>query len=188
MVMTAMERAIIEAALWCRVPKRPLGCTARVAARGLEVDVQLTINGRPVEADAEPDTPLLWVLRDILNLTGTKYGCGIGQCGACTIHVDGSPARACLTAIATVADKSITTIEGLARSRSHPLLPTWIALKQAWISEQVPQCGYCQPGMLMEATALLADAQAQRVSDADIDRVMGRHICRCGTYQRIRQA
>jgi isoquinoline 1-oxidoreductase alpha subunit len=149
----------------------------------------LTINGITRSVDAEPDTPLLWILRDVLNLTGTKYGCGIGQCGACTVHVDGAPARACLTALGTVANKTITTIEGLSRSRNHPLQPTWIALKQAWLTEQVPQCGYCQPGMLMEAAALLAEASAANgVTDAEIDRIMGRHICRCGTYQRIRQA
>jgi isoquinoline 1-oxidoreductase subunit alpha len=148
--------------------------------------IRLLINGTARSIEADVDTPLLWVLRDILNLTGTKYGCGIGQCGACTVHVDDAPARACLTPVGTVADKAITTVEGLARARSHPLQPTWIALRQAWIAEQVPQCGYCQPGMLMEATALLHRTSA--VTDGDIDQIMGRHICRCGTYQRIRQA
>jgi aerobic-type carbon monoxide dehydrogenase small subunit (CoxS/CutS family) len=148
--------------------------------------LRLLINGTSRSVEAEPDTPLLWVLRDHLNLTGTKYGCGIGQCGACTVHVDDAPARACLTTIGSVAGKTITTIEGLSRARSHPWQPTWIALRQAWITEQVPQCGYCQPGMLMEATALLG--RTSTVTDVEIDRVMGRHICRCGTYQRIRQA
>jgi aerobic-type carbon monoxide dehydrogenase small subunit (CoxS/CutS family) len=148
--------------------------------------IRLLVNGIARSVETDPDTPLLWVLRDTLNLTGTKYGCGIGQCGACTVHVDDAPARACLTQVGTVADKAITTIEGLSRARSHPLQPTWLALRQAWIEEQVPQCGYCQPGMLMEATALLT--RTPHLTDADIDRIMGRHICRCGTYQRIRQA
>jgi isoquinoline 1-oxidoreductase alpha subunit len=148
--------------------------------------IHLVINGTPRPVAAEPDTPLLWVLRDALNLTGTKYGCGIGQCGACTVHVENAPVRACLTAVGTLAGKAITTIEGLSRSRNHPLQPTWLALRQAWIAEQVPQCGYCQPGMLMEAAALLA--RVPTASDSDIDQIMGRHICRCGTYQRIRQA
>ena len=148
--------------------------------------LRLLVNGSSRSVEAEPDTPLLWVLRDILNLTGTKFGCGIGQCGACTVHVDDAPARACLRTVGSVAGKAITTIEGLARARSHPLQPTWIALRQAWIAEQVPQCGYCQPGMLMEATALLG--RPAPASEADIERVMGSHICRCGTYQRIRQA
>jgi isoquinoline 1-oxidoreductase alpha subunit len=148
--------------------------------------LRLIVNGLSRSVDTEPDTPLLWVLRDILNLTGTKYGCGIGQCGACTVHVDDAPARACQTTVGSVAGKAITTIEGLARARSHRLQPTWIALRQAWIAEQVPQCGYCQPGMLMEATALLG--RPAPVSEAELERVMGSHICRCGTYQRIRQA
>jgi isoquinoline 1-oxidoreductase alpha subunit len=148
--------------------------------------LRLLVNGMSRSIEAEPDTPLLWVLRDVLNLTGTKFGCGIGQCGACTVHVDDAPARACLTTVGSVAGKAITTIEGLSRARSHPLQPTWIALRQAWIAEQVPQCGYCQPGMLMEATALLG--RPAPVSEAEMERVMGGHICRCGTYQRIRQA
>jgi isoquinoline 1-oxidoreductase subunit alpha len=150
------------------------------------MEYSLTINGRTQKVDVAAEMPLLWVLRDTLHLKGTKFGCGIGQCGACTVHVDDAPARACLTTVGSVAGKAITTIEGLARARSHPLQPTWIALRQAWIAEQVPQCGYCQPGMLMEATALLG--RPAPASEADIERVMGSHICRCGTYQRIRQA
>jgi isoquinoline 1-oxidoreductase alpha subunit len=148
--------------------------------------MHLVVNGIARSVDAEPDTPLLWILRDALNLTGTKYGCGIGQCGACTVHIDNIPARACLTTVGAVANKPITTIEGLSRAPHHPWQPTWIALRQAWLAEQVPQCGYCQPGMLMEATALLA--RSPSLTDEEIDRIMGSHICRCGTYQRIRQA
>jgi len=147
--------------------------------------LRLLVNGTSRSVEAEPDTPLLWVLRDILNLTGTKFGCGIGQCGACTVHVDDAPARACLTTVGSVAGKAITTIEGLARARSHPLQPTWIALRQAWIAEQVPQCGYCQPGMMMSAAALLN--QNPQPTDADIDAAMT-NICRCGTYVRVRAA
>jgi isoquinoline 1-oxidoreductase alpha subunit len=148
--------------------------------------IRLVVNGVARSLDSDPDTPLLWILRDALNLTGTKYGCGIGQCGACTVHVDGAATRACLTTVGSVRRKAITTIEGLSRSRVHPLQPPYVALREAWVAEQVPQCGYCQPGMLMEAAALLA--RRPNPSDADIDAIMGRHICRCGTYQRIRQA
>jgi isoquinoline 1-oxidoreductase subunit alpha len=148
--------------------------------------IRLLINGIARTVAAAPDTPLLWVLRDVLNLTATRYGCAIGHCGACTVHVDGTPARACVTAVGSVANRTITTAEGLSRSRSHPLQPTWIALRQAWLAEQVPPCGYCQPGVLMEATALLATQQD--VSDAEIDRIMSRHECGCGKDQRIRRA
>ena len=142
-------------------------------------ELTLVVNGRSHAVDVAPDTPLLWVIRDTLGYTGTKYGCGMAQCGACTVHVDGVAARSCMTPVASVAGKKVTTIEGLSPDRSHPL-------QQAWIAEQVPQCGYCQPGMLMTASALLA--KKPRPSDADIDDALSGHICRCGTYQRIRRA
>ena len=142
-------------------------------------ELTLVVNGRSQAVDVAPDTPLLWVLRDTLGYTGTKYGCGMSQCGACTVHVEGVVARSCVTPVGTVAGKKITTIEGLSADRSHPL-------QQAWIAEQVPQCGYCQSGMLMSASALLA--KKPRPTDADIDDALGGHICRCGTYQRIRRA
>lgn len=138
-----------------------------------------TVNGKLHSVDVEPDTPLLWVLRDTLGMTGTKYGCGMSLCGACTVHVDGQPTRSCVTSVASVAGKKITTIEGLSHEQSHPI-------QRAWISEQVPQCGYCQSGMVMTAAALLA--QKARPTDADIDEALGGHVCRCGTYQRIRAA
>ena len=142
-------------------------------------ELTLLVNGRSQAVDVAPDTPLLWVLRDTLGYTGTKYGCGMSQCGACTVHVDGVATRSCVTPVGTVAGKKITTIEGLSPDRSHPL-------QQAWIAEQVPQCGYCQSGMLMSASALLA--KKPKPTDADIDDALGGHICRCGTYQRIRRA
>ena len=142
-------------------------------------ELTLVVNGRSQAVDVAPDTPLLWVLRDALGYTGTKYGCGMSQCGACTVHVEGVAARSCVTPVGTVAGKKITTIEGLSADRSHPL-------QQAWIAEQVPQCGYCQSGMLMSASALLA--KKPKPTDADIDDALGGHICRCGTYQRIRRA
>jgi aerobic-type carbon monoxide dehydrogenase small subunit (CoxS/CutS family) len=138
----------------------------------------LRINGRDVAVDADPDTPLLWVIRDHVNLTGTKFGCGAGLCGACTVHLDGAAIRSCVTALADVEGGEITTIEGLSADGSHPV-------QQAWLSEQVPQCGYCQPGMIMAAAALLADTPAP--SDADIDTAMT-NLCRCGTYDRVRKA
>jgi aerobic-type carbon monoxide dehydrogenase small subunit (CoxS/CutS family) len=141
--------------------------------------VSLIVNGEHRIAEVEPDTPLLWVLRDTLGLTGTKFGCGMSLCGACTVHVDGRATRSCVTPASSVAGKRITTIEGLSRDRSHPL-------QQAWIAEQVPQCGYCQSGMLMTAADLLSTKP--RPTDADIDEALGGHICRCGTYQRIRRA
>ena len=138
----------------------------------------LDINGRIAEVDAAPDTPLLWVLRDHLNLTGTKFGCGIASCGACAVHVDGAVVRSCVVPLASVTGKKVRTIEGLAGDRLSDL-------QQAWVRHQVPQCGYCQSGMLMAASALLARNSAP--SDADIDREIT-NICRCGTYQRIRAA
>jgi isoquinoline 1-oxidoreductase subunit alpha len=141
--------------------------------------IKLTINGQAQDVDVAADTPLLWVLRDTLGLTGTKYGCGKALCGACTVHVDGVPTRACTTPAESVAGKSITTIEGLSSNRSHPV-------QQAWIEMDVPQCGYCQSGQIMSAAALLAKNPAP--SDADIDSAMSGNICRCGTYPRIRKA
>lgn len=139
----------------------------------------LTVNGAPRTVDVSPDTPLLWVLRDTLGLTGTKYGCGIGQCSACAVHLDGRPVRSCRTTIASADKRRVTTIEGLSPDRTH-------ALQQAWIAEEVPQCGYCQSGQIMAAAALLAEKPAP--SDADIDAALNSHICRCGTYERIRRA
>jgi isoquinoline 1-oxidoreductase subunit alpha len=141
----------------------------------------LRINGKTRTADVDPETPLLWVLRDSLGLPGTKYGCGMALCGACTVHVDGEPVRACSTPVSTVVGKDVTTIEGLASSPTelHPL-------QRAWIEHDVPQCGYCQAGQLMSAAALLA--RTPQPSDADIDAAMSGNICRCGTYQRIRAA
>ena len=141
--------------------------------------MQLQINGQRTHADADPATPLLWVLRDQLNLTGTKFGCGIAACGACTVHVDGQAVRSCVTPVSAVQGKDIRTIESLG-SAEQPH-----ALQQAWIDEQVPQCGYCQSGMLMAAAALLA--RTPKPTDADIDAAMS-NICRCGTYQRVRAA
>ncbi len=138
-----------------------------------------SLNGKPQSVDVDPQTPLLWVIRDTLGLTGTKFGCGVSLCGACTVHVDGEARRSCVTPVSAVAGRKITTIEGLSEGRSHPL-------QKAWIAEQVPQCGYCQSGMLMTAAALLA--KTPRPTDGDIDGALGGHICRCGTYQRIRRA
>jgi aerobic-type carbon monoxide dehydrogenase small subunit (CoxS/CutS family) len=141
--------------------------------------IKLTINGQAHDVDVAGDTPLLWVLRDTLGLTGTKYGCGVALCGACTVHVDGAPIRSCSTPVEAVAGKPITTIEGLSANRSHPV-------QQAWIEIDVPQCGYCQSGQIMSAAALLAKNPAP--SDADIDQAMSGNLCRCGTYPRIRKA
>jgi aerobic-type carbon monoxide dehydrogenase small subunit (CoxS/CutS family) len=141
--------------------------------------IAFEINGKRTESPSSPDTPLLWVIRDDLRLTGTKFGCGIGQCGACTVHLDGAPVRSCQLPLSSVEGKSITTIEGLSEDGDHPL-------QLAWIEEQVPQCGYCQSGQLMSAAALLRDTP--RPTDADIDSAMSGNICRCGTYQRIRRA
>ncbi|HEV7442739.1 MAG TPA: (2Fe-2S)-binding protein [Steroidobacteraceae bacterium] len=140
--------------------------------------ISLIVNGRPIVVDAEPDTPLLWVVREHLGLTGTKYGCGIAACGACTLHLDGQAVRSCSFPAGSAAGRRITTIEGLSQNRSHPL-------QKAWIAEQVPQCGYCQSGMIMAAAALLAERP--KPTDEDIDAAIT-NICRCGTYQRIRKA
>lgn len=138
----------------------------------------LKVNGQSHSVDVDPDTPLLWVLRDNLKLSGTKFGCGIAQCGACTVHLNGRAQRTCVLPVQAVGDQSITTIEGLSTDRSHPV-------QQAWIEEQVPQCGYCQSGMIMAVSSLLAE-NAQP-SDDDIDETIT-NICRCGTYNRIRKA
>jgi isoquinoline 1-oxidoreductase alpha subunit len=141
--------------------------------------VDVSINGQPRRLDADPDMPLLYALRDILDLTGTKYGCGIAQCGACTVHVNGEAVRACITPLSAVAGKQVTTIEGLHPEGKH-------TLQQAWVEAQVPQCGFCQSGQIMSAAALLA--KNPQPTDADIDAAMAGNICRCGTYQRIRTA
>ena len=140
---------------------------------------KLVVNGRPTTVDATPDTPLLWVLRDVLNMHGTKYGCGIGQCGACTVHLHGQAVRSCLTPLSAAANAEITTIEGLSADGSHPL-------QKAWADLQVPQCGYCQSGQIMQAATLLQDFPSP--SDQDIDAVMTGSLCRCMTYSRIRTA
>jgi isoquinoline 1-oxidoreductase alpha subunit len=137
------------------------------------------VNGKRHDLDVDPEMPLLWVLRDTIGLTGTKFGCGLGQCGACTVHVDGTATRACITTAKVATGKTITTIEGLSPTSSHKL-------QQAWIAEHVPQCGYCQSGQLMSAAALLD--KTPRPTDAQIDTAMTGNICRCGTYQRIRRA
>jgi len=139
----------------------------------------LNVNGKSTGVDVPADTPLLWVLRDVLNLKGTKYGCGIGQCGACTVHLAGQPVRSCQTPVSAAASAPITTVEGLSADGSHPV-------QRAWLEIDVPQCGYCQAGQIMSAAALLA--HKPRPTDADIDQAMLGNICRCGTYLRIRQA
>jgi aerobic-type carbon monoxide dehydrogenase small subunit (CoxS/CutS family) len=139
----------------------------------------LTVNGRSRSVNVDPDTPRLWVLRDELLLTGTKYGCGEGQCGACTVHVDGAALRSCVVPVSSVARQKITTIEGLSSDGRHPV-------QRAWIEEDVPQCGYCQPGQMMTAASLLA--YRPKPTDAEIDDAMSGNICRCGTYPRIRKA
>jgi len=141
--------------------------------------VSLTVNGKRHDVDVVSDMPLLWVIRDVIGLTGTKFGCGLSQCGACTVHLDGQPVRSCVTQVSAAVGKKVTTIEGLSPNASH-------ALQVAWIAEQVPQCGYCQSGQLMTAAALLA--RKPKPTDADIDATMSGNICRCGTYQRIRRA
>ena len=141
--------------------------------------MKLTVNGKEVNVEADPGTPLLWVLRDHLGLTGTKYGCGMAQCGACTVHLGGEAVRSCVTPLSRAAGKSVTTIEGLSSDLSHPL-------QRAWIEIDVPQCGYCQSGQIMAAAVLLA--ANPKPTDKDIDEAMSGNICRCGTYPRIRRA
>jgi isoquinoline 1-oxidoreductase alpha subunit len=143
------------------------------------MSITLTVNGKKQQVDATPDTPLLWVIRDNLNLTGTKFGCGISQCGACTVHLDGKPIRSCVTPISIAVGKSVTTIEGLSVNGLN-------VVQQAWIAEDVVQCGYCQSGQIMSATALLSENP--NPDDAAIDAALSGNICRCGTYQRVRKA
>lgn len=140
---------------------------------------QLSVNGKQYTVEADAQMPLLWVIRDLIGLTGTKYGCGIAQCGACTVHVSGAPVRSCSFPVSAVADQPVTTIEGISNDNSHPV-------QQAWITEQVPQCGYCQSGQIMSAIALLKDKP--KPTDDDINAAMNGNICRCGTYPRIRKA
>jgi isoquinoline 1-oxidoreductase subunit alpha len=142
-------------------------------------ELSLRVNGSDKKVNVSPDTPLLWVLRDSLQLTGTKYGCGAGLCGACMVHVDGAATRSCITSVSEVAGKQITTIEGLSTNGPHPL-------QQAWIAEEVPQCGYCQSGQIMAAAALLA--KTPKPTEDQIAGVMSGNLCRCGTYERIRKA
>jgi aerobic-type carbon monoxide dehydrogenase small subunit (CoxS/CutS family) len=141
--------------------------------------ITLNVNGRTRSVEVPPDTPLLWVLRDDLGLTGTKFGCGLALCGACTVHVEGQAARSCVTPVSAVQGKRVVTIEGLSPDASHPV-------QRAWVEEDVPQCGYCQSGQIMSAAVLLAEKP--NPSDEDIDLAMSGNICRCGTYQRIRRA
>ena len=141
--------------------------------------ITFTLNGAPQSVDVSPEMPLLWVLRDSLNMTGTKFGCGIALCGACTVHINGEATRSCITTVSSAAGKNITTIEGLSPDGTHPV-------QEAWVAEDVPQCGYCQSGQIMSAVALLA--KKSNPTDADIDEAMSGNICRCGTYQRIRKA
>lgn len=141
--------------------------------------IAFSVNGKSVNLDVDPSTPLLWVIRDNLQLTGTKYGCGMAQCGACTIHINGEAVRSCVAPVSRAAGKSVTTIEGLSPDLSHPL-------QRAWLEEDVPQCGYCQSGQLMSAAVLLRDKHAP--TDQDIDEAMTGNVCRCGTYPRIRRA
>jgi isoquinoline 1-oxidoreductase subunit alpha len=141
--------------------------------------VPLTVNGIAHSVEVDPDTPLLWVLRDHLSLTGTKFGCGMAQCGACTVHLGGEPVRSCTYPVSAVGNLPVTTVEGLSPDSRHPV-------QRAWIAEQVPQCGYCQSGQIMSAAALLA--RSPHPSDEEIDRAMSGNLCRCGTYPRIRKA
>jgi isoquinoline 1-oxidoreductase subunit alpha len=141
--------------------------------------ISFTVNGQQQQVDVSPETPLLWVIRDTLHLTGTKYACGMALCGACTVHLDGAPVRACVTPISAAAGRTVTTIEGLSATGTHPV-------QRAWMEVDVPQCGFCQSGQIMSAAALLASKPSP--TDADIDAAMAGNICRCGTYQRIRAA
>ena len=160
-------------------PGRDLLYDIALAKEGPMATTTFTLNGKTQTVDVSPDMPLLWVLRDTLNMTGTKFGCGMALCGACTVHINGEATRSCITAISSVAGKKVTTIEGLSADGSHPV-------QQAWMEEDVPQCGYCQSGQIMSAVALLS--KKPKPTDADIDDAMSGNICRCGTYQRIRKA
>ncbi len=168
-------------------PSREAGCSLRTPAfkspptfpTGVSTMVTLTVNGEPRQVNADPAMPILWALRDLLGLKGAKYGCGMGLCGSCTVHLDGEPIRACITPISTAEGKAITTIEGLSPDGTHPL-------QTAWAELNVPQCGYCQPGQIMSAAALLN--RKADPSDEEIDAAMAGNICRCGTYQRVRAA
>src|SRR5271169_2532558 len=154
-------------------------CTIFSCLREVTMAVTFTLNGKSTTVEVDPQMPLLWVLRDTLNMTGTKFGCGMALCGACTVQINGEASRSCITPISSVAGKKITTIEGLSADASHPV-------QKAWIEEDVPQCGYCQSGQIMSAVALLA--KTPNPTDAQIDDFMSGNICRCGTYQRIRKA
>src|SRR5256884_1828147 len=165
-----------------------MGCASRAAVVSVDMGlgllytlrmISLTVNGKLYNLDVAPDMPLLWVIRDTIGLTGTKFGCGLSQCGACTVHLEGNAIRSCTTPVSLAAGKKVTTVEGLSPNSSH-------ALQVAWIAEQVPQCGYCQSGQLMSAAALLA--KTPKPTDAQIDTAMNGNICRCGTYQRIHRA
>jgi len=142
--------------------------------------ITLNVNGKRMQTDADPDTPLLWVLRDHLDMTGTKYGCGMALCGACTVHLNGEPARSCSTTVGAAAKRQITTIEGIGATKEGK------AVQEAWIANDVPQCGYCQSGQIMSAAALLA--KVKRPTDAEVEAAMSGNVCRCGTYNRIRAA
>src|SRR3989441_4259154 len=167
-------KTIAEASAIC------VSCCRRHPGRSQEAAmISFTVNGKQRQVDVPPEMPLLWVLRESLNLTGTKYGCGIAVCGACTVHVDGAPVRSCITPASAVAGRRVTTIEGLSERADHPV-------QKAWMEVDVPQCGYCQSGQIMSAAALLARKPSP--TDADIDDGMSGNICRCGTYQRIRAA
>jgi isoquinoline 1-oxidoreductase subunit alpha len=151
-----------------------------MSLNGRHTMITLNVNGKPRQIDAPSEMPLLWALRDILGMTGTKFGCGLGLCGACTVHIDGAATRSCITPLSAVAGKAITTIEAVGKTR------VGAAVQKAWVTGDVPQCGYCQSGQIMSASALLA--KNPHPSDADIDAEMSGNICRCGTYIRIRQA
>jgi len=157
----------------------PRCCTIRACPQEVPMAVTFTLNGKSTTVEVDPQMPLLWVLRDTLNMTGTKFGCGMALCGACTVHINGEATRSCITPISSVSGKKVTTIEGLSTDASHPV-------QRAWIEEDVPQCGYCQSGQIMSAVALLSKKPSP--TDADIDDAMSGNICRCGTYQRIRKA
>jgi aerobic-type carbon monoxide dehydrogenase small subunit (CoxS/CutS family) len=160
--------------------RRPTCCRIFPLAEGEDImATTFTLNGKSTTVNVDPQMPLLWVLRDTLDLTGTKFGCGMALCGACTVHINGEAARSCITPVSSVQGKKVTTIEGLSADGSHPV-------QKAWIAEDVPQCGYCQSGQIMSAVALLA--KKPKPTDADIDDAMSGNICRCGTYQRIRKA